>query len=454
GQVGVFVGSGGVVSSYLVNRLPFAPELPGQTGSLAHIANDKDFPSTRISYKLNLTGPSINVQTACSTSLVAVHLACQPILAGECDMALAGAATVRVPQRVGYTSVKGGILSPDGHCRAFDADAQGTIFGSGVGAVLLKDLAAAVADGDDIYAVIRGSAINNDGAEKVSYTASSVAGQAQAMVEAMSIAGIAPDSLGYVECHGTGTIVGDPLEIDALTRAFRTGTERCGICAIGSVKTNIGHLEQTAGVAALIKAALALKHAKIPPSLNFDKPNPKIDFAASPFFVNTECREWPPGTRPRRAAVNSLGLGGTNAFVVLEQSPTTPSDPDQGPAHLFVASARTDAGLRETLQRYRVWLANTDAALADICFTAACGRVRFAKRYAVVANSVHHLRDVLGENHGSRNRSNRGTDRGRLAFLFSGQASQYAGMGAEVYRHQPAFREVIDRCTEILRDRL
>jgi acyl transferase domain-containing protein len=248
-QVGVFVGTGGVVSSYLVDRLTATQDLPGYTGSLAHLGNDKDFSSTRVSYKLNLTGPSINVQTACSTSLVATHLACQSILSGECDMALAGAGTVRVPQRVGYMSVKGGILSPDGHCRAFDADAQGTIFGSGVGFVLLKDLSAAISCGDHIYAVIRGSAVNNDGADKVSYTASSVAGQARAMVEAISVAGISADDIGYVECHGTGTAVGDPLEVDALTRAFRTGTKRCRFCAIGSVKTNIGHLEQTAGIA-------------------------------------------------------------------------------------------------------------------------------------------------------------------------------------------------------------
>src|SRR5262249_33150848 len=319
--IGVFTGVGGVVTSYLIDRLPFSADLPGTTGNLTHLGNDKDFPSTRISYKLNLTGPSINVQTACSTSLVAVQLACQAILAGECEMALAGAATVRVPQRVGYTSVKGGILSPDGHCRAFDAQAQGTIFGSGVGAVLLKDLAAAIADGDNIYAVIRGSAVNNDGGDKLSYTASSVVGQSRAMVEAMSAARISPADIGYVECHGTGTIVGDPLEIDALSRAFRTRTDKSGFCAVGSVKTNIGHLEQTAGVAALIKTALALKNAKIPPSLHFRQPNPKIDFAATPFFVNAECREWPARDHPRLAAVNSLGLGGTNAFVVLEEPP-------------------------------------------------------------------------------------------------------------------------------------
>src|SRR5262245_35209806 len=286
--IGVFTGVGGVVSSYRVDRLPFSADMPGTTGNLTHLGNDKDFPSTRISYKLNLTGPSVNVQSACSTSLVATHLACQSLLCGECDMALAGAGTVRIPQRIGYMSVKGGILSPDGHCRAFDADAQGTIFGSGVALVLLKELSAAIADGDHIYAVLRASAINNDGADKISYTASSVPGQARVMVEAISLAGITPDDIGYVECHGTGTIVGDPLEIDALTRAFRAATNQCNFCAIGSVKTNIGHLEQAAGVASLIKAALTLHYGQIPPSLNFRTPNPKIDFATTPFFVNTE----------------------------------------------------------------------------------------------------------------------------------------------------------------------
>jgi acyl transferase domain-containing protein/surfactin synthase thioesterase subunit len=459
GPVGVFVGSGGVVSSYLVNRLAFSAELPGETGSLAHMANDKDFPSTRISYKLNLTGPSINVQTACSTSIVAVHLACQAILADECDMALAGAATVRVPQRIGYLSVKGGIQSPDGHCRAFDAQAQGTIFGSGVGAVLLKDLAAAIADGDNIYAVIRASAINNDGADKVSYTASSVAGQARAMVEAMSVAKISPADVGYVECHGTGTIVGDPLEIDALSRAFRTGTDECGFCAIGSVKTNIGHLEQTAGVAALIKAALALKKAKIPPSLNFRRPNPKIDFAATPFFVNTECREWPARDHRRLAAVNSLGLGGTNAFVVLEEppAPAVPDTPDGPALQLFALSAKTEAALRASIERYRVWLeAIPDAQLAYLCFTLTSGRCHFPERFAAVAGSTAQLRSALAE------RLERSPALGpapmsgkrQLAFLFSGQGSQYAGMAAELYRCQPVFRAVVDRCAARLRGRL
>ena len=452
--IGVFTGVGGIVSSYLVDRLPFSADLPGTTGNLTHLGNDKDFPSTRISYKLNLTGPSINVQTACSTSLVAVHLACQAILAGECDMALAGAATVRVPQRVGYTSVKGGILSPDGHCRAFDANAQGTIFGSGVGAVLLKELAAAVADGNHIYAVIRGSAINNDGADKVSYTASSVAGQARAMIEALLIADASPDDIAYVECHGTGTVIGDPLEIDALTRAFRTRTDRRAFCAIGSVKTNIGHLEQTAGLAALIKTALALKHGKIPPSLNFQKPNPKIDFAASPFFVNTQCRDWPAGDRPRLGAVNSLGLGGTNAFVVLEEPPAAAAERTvETELGLFTLSARTDAALRASIERHLTLLTRDQTPLPDICFTSTSGRAHFAVRFAAVAGSKEQLQSALAAESGNDAKPERAGQR-RLAFLFSGQASQYARMGAQLYRHQPVFRQEVDRCAEIVGNRL
>ena len=458
--VGVFVGSGGVVSSYLVDRVRFSTELPGHTGSVAHIGNDKDFPSTRISYKLNLTGPSINVQTACSTSLVAVHLACQTILAGECDMALAGAATVRVPQRAGYVSRKGDILSPDGHCRAFDADAQGTIFGSGGGAILLKELGAAIADRDNIYAVIRGSAINNDGADKVSYTASNVAGQTRAMVEAMAMAEVSPDAIGYVECHGTGTIVGDPLEIDALTRAFRGQTHRRGFCAIGSVKTNLGHLEQAAGIAGLIKVALALKSGKIPPSLNFQRPNPKIDFAGSPFFVATRCLDWPMDD-PRLAAINSLGLGGTNAFAVLAQAPA-PADAnaaDESPVSLFTLSAKTPAALRASIERHHAWVdGRAEADLPAICSTLSSGRNHFAHRFATLASSIAQLRAALAEElqaaaEKSQNEPAASGKR-RLAFLFSGQGSQHAGMAAELYRRQPVFRAVVDRCAALLRGRL
>jgi acyl transferase domain-containing protein len=276
GRIGAFMGSGGVVTSYLLAHKALQT---GATGGIEHLANDKDFVSTKLSYKLDLTGPSINVQTACSTSMVAVHLACQSILDGECEMALAGAATVRVPQISGYLHRPGDIMSPDGACRAYDADAQGTVFGSGAGVVVLKHLDDAIADGDHIYAVILGSALNNDGAAKTSYTASSTVGQARAMVEAFAAADVDPSTIGYVEGHGTGTVVGDPLEVEALQRCFATDPATAvGGCYLGSVKTNIGHLEQAAGIASLIKAALALHHRRIPPTLNFQKPNPRIDF--------------------------------------------------------------------------------------------------------------------------------------------------------------------------------
>ncbi|MDT8343898.1 MAG: polyketide synthase, partial [Thermohalobaculum sp.] len=284
-RVGAFMGSGGVVTSYL---LAHAALHTARTGGIEHLANDKDFLSTKLSYKLDLTGPSINVQTACSTSMVAVHLACQSILDGECDMALAGASTLRVPQIAGYQFRQGDILSPDGRCRAYDADAQGTVFGSGTGVVVLKHVEDAIADGDRIYAVILGSAVNNDGGAKVSYTASSTEGQARAMAEAFAAADVAPSTIGYVEGHGTGTVVGDPLEVEALRRCFATDPDtRPGGCHLGSVKTNIGHLEQAAGVASLIKTALALHHRVIPPSLNFERPNPRIDFAGGPFRIPT-----------------------------------------------------------------------------------------------------------------------------------------------------------------------
>ena len=286
-------------------------------------------------------------------------------------------------------------------------------------------------------------------ADKVSYTASSAAGQARAMIEAMLMADVSPDDIAYVECHGTGTAVGDPLEIDALTRAFRTRTDRSGFCAIGSVKTNIGHLEQTAGLAALIKAALALKNGKIPPSLNFQNANRKIDFAASPFFVNTQCRDWPAGDRPRLAAVNSLGLGGTNAFVVLEEPPAATEMAGAPDPALFTLSARTDAALRASIERHRTWLARDQAPLPDICFTSTSGRMHFPVRFAAVARSKEQLRAALAVE-AANGAVPQPAGEHRLAFLFSGQASQYLRMGAELYRHQPVFREEVDRCAEIV----
>jgi acyl transferase domain-containing protein/acyl carrier protein len=463
GPVGVFTGSGGVVTSYLAAFQARAPELLGATGSMQHIGNDKDFVSTRISYKLDLRGPSINVQTACSTSLVALHLACRSLLDGECEVALVGASTIRFPHKRGYLYRSEDILSPDGHCRAFDEQAQGTIFGSGVAAVLLKPVHAAIEAGDHIYAVIKATAINNDGAHKVSYTASSVPGQAAAMVEALALADASPDSIGYVECHATGTAVGDPLEVQALTRAFRTGTERTRYCGIGSVKTNIGHLEQAAGLASLIKTALALAHRKLPPTLNFQKANRKLGLESSPFYVQESLGDWhaAPGQR-RRAGVNGLGLGGTNAFVVLEEAPEQAPGPARDeqadrPLHLFALSARSDAALEHNARRFREHLARTpDAALADVCFTVNASRSSFEHRLIVPARSlgelVHRL-DRRESDHESAPAA-KAHEALPIAFLFTGQGSQYVGMAAELYRSQPLFQELIDRCDALSRPHL
>ena len=449
GPVGVFAGAGGLVSSYFAA----SPSLHGSTGGVEHIGNDKDFIATRVSYKLNLTGPSLTVQTACSTSLVAVNLACSSILSGTCDMAVAGAATVRVPHHSGYFARQGDIQSPDGHCRAFDAAAQGTVFGSGVGAVLLKHVNDAIADGDHIYAVIRGSAVNNDGAAKVSYTASSVRGQSKAMLEAFDRAGVAPGAIDYIETHGTGTIVGDPLEIDALSRVFRTDTERTAFCAIGSVKTNIGHLEQTAGVASLIKVALALHHKQMPPSLHFTTPNPKIAFAKTPFFVNTTLRDWPDQGKSRLAAVNALGLGGTNAFAILEQAPAlAPRGVDLRPLHILALSARSESALRAQIARWGKHIDASSDELGDQCYTANTGRAPFDLRFTAIGANREQMAAQLAQ----AAPQSFGTRAGKrpLAFLFTGQGAQYPGMAMELFRTQPVFRAELERCDRLARAHL
>ena len=325
GSVGVYAGAG--MSGYLLNNLTPNRDLFDAIAAFQIMSeNDSNFLATRVSYKLNLQGPSINVQTACSTSLVAVHLACQSLLAGECAMALAGGVSVQIPHVRGYLYQPGMIYSPDGHCRAFAEGAQGTIGGNGLGIVVLKRLSAALSDRDPIYAVIKSTAINNDGALKVSYTAPSVDGQARVIREAQALAGVEPETIAYIEAHGTGTALGDPIELAALTQAFRTS--RRGYCAIGSVKTNIGHADTAAGVAGLIKTALATQHGLIPASLHFERPNPAIPFADTPFYVNTRLTEWPKGggtTSRRRAGVSSFGVGGTNAHVIVEEAPLPPA---------------------------------------------------------------------------------------------------------------------------------
>ena len=362
----------------------------------ALLGNDKDFLATRVAYKLNLRGPALSVQTACSTSLVAVHLACRSLLGGECDAALAGGASVNVPPRVGYLYQPGGILSPDGHCRAFDARAAGTVPGSGVGVVVLKRLADALADGDTVRAVILGSAVNNDGSAKVGYTAPSVEGQAQAIAEALAVARVGAETVSYVEAHGTGTALGDPIEVAALSRVFPAGGPGSDRCALGSVKTNLGHLDAAAGVAGLIKTVLALERRHLPPSLHFDTPNPRIDFG-SRFFVNDELREWPADGHPRRAGVSSFGIGGTNAHAVLEEAPARPPPAPARPWQVLPLAARTPEALARLEERLARHLEDhPDLALADVAHTLQHGRRPLGCRRAVVAPSLEEAARALG----------------------------------------------------------
>jgi acyl transferase domain-containing protein len=395
GRVGVYAGSG--MNTYLIHNLLANPELVASAGLflLKQTGNDKDVLATRVSYQLNLTGPSLAVQTACSTSLVAIHLACQGLLNHECDMALAGGVTIEIPHGLGYLYREGEILSRDGHCRSFDAASSGTIFGSGLGIVVLRRLEDAVRDGDCIHAVIRGTAINNDGARKVSYLAPSVAGQADAIAEALTVADVEADSISYIETHGTGTTVGDPIEIAALTRAFRASTERNGFCAIGSLKASIGHLDAAAGVAGFIKTVLALEHQQIPSSLNFSQPNPLIDFEHSPFYVNTRLRDWESDGKPRRAGVTSLGIGGTNAHAILEEAPCAIASGPSRPWQVVTLSAKTPTALDAMAQNLADHLEDNPANLADVAFTTHLGRKGFRHRRAIICNDSMSAADML-----------------------------------------------------------
>jgi acyl transferase domain-containing protein len=448
GLVGVFAGSG--MGSYFYFNVCSNRQLLDQVGMflLRHTGNDKDFLATRASFSLNLRGPSVNIQTACSTSLVATHYACQSLLNGECDMALAGGVTIELPHRRGYLYQNGEILSPDGHCRAFDHRAAGTVFGSGVGVVALRRLADAIKDGDVVHAVIKATAVNNDGASKAGYLAPSVTGQAEAIIEALGLAGISAETIQYVECHGTGTPLGDPIEIEALTQAFRQSTDRRAFCRVGSVKSNIGHLDTAAGVVGLIKATLSIKHGEIPPTLGFEKPNPAIDFAASPFLVNDRLVEWPAVSGPRRAAVNSLGVGGTNAHAILEQAPrqsqqrlATKDEP-----LLLLLSARqrpalsqAAAGLAATLRE------RPDLALDDVAHTLHSGRKHFEHRLVLAARDRSDAIEMLSDPQTRRAFVHSPLEATSGAvFLFPGGGAQHPGMAKVLYSEDEDFRASVD----------
>ena len=453
--IGVYAGCG--VNTYLLLNLLSSGHFSDMQdiSSLQGLmnGNNKDSMTTTVSYKLNLRGPGITVQTACSTSLAAIHVACRGLLNHEADMAMAGGVWVNLLHEGGYRHQPGAILSPDGHCRAFDAQAAGTVIGSGVGVVVLKRLADALADGDTIHAVIKGSAINNDGSAKVGYTAPSVEGQAEVILAAQAIAGVSADTISYVEAHGTGTTMGDPIEIAALTQAFRESTERRGFCGIGSVKTNVGHLDAAAGVAGLIKTVLALEHQTLPPSLNFERPNPQIDFSTSPFYVNAVGKTWPTGSTPRRAGVSSFGIGGTNVHVVLEEAPPArPSGPSRN-WQILTLSARSgsaletmNARLRDQLERY------PEMSLADVAYTLQIGRKGFSQRAIALCRDNEDAIKLLGGRDAERFLTRQVIfENPPVAFLFPGQGAQHVDMARDLYENEPVFRQEFDRCLDLLK---
>lgn len=454
--IGVYAGCG--VNTYLLMNLMAG----GSMSDMQDISalqglmngNNKDSMTTTVAYKLNLRGPGITVQTACSTSLAATHVACRGLLNHEADMALAGGVWVNLLHgEGGYHYQPGAILSPDGHCRAFDAKAAGTVIGSGVGVVVLKRLTDALADGDTIHAVIKGSAINNDGSAKAGYTAPSIEGQAEVILAAQANAGISADTISYVEAHGTGTTIGDPIEIAALTQAFRESTDKRGFCGIGSVKTNVGHLDAAAGVAGLIKTALALKYRTLLPSLNFEQPNSQIDFSSSPFYVNTENKVWPDGSTPRRAGVSSFGIGGTNVHMVVEEAPASNPSGASRDWQTLMVSARSPSALETAMTRLQSHLTiHPEQALADVAYTFQVGRKHFSYRAIALCRSHEEALNLMQNRNEDCFMTQQVASENRpVTFLFPGQGAQYVDMARDLYRNELVFRQELDRCIDLLK---
>jgi acyl transferase domain-containing protein len=455
GLIGLFAGTSMntyLLANVLTNRQP----IHQLGGFRTMLASDKDYLATRVAYTLNLRGPGLNIQTACSTSLVAVCIACQNLLNFQCDMALAGGVSITVPQKRAQPYREGGIYSPDGHCRTFDAQAAGTVSGDGVGIVALKRLSDALADGDRICAVIKGCAINNDGSLKAGYTTPSMDGQAEVIAMAQANAGVNPDSISYIEANGTGTPLADPIELGGLTKAFRVGTTANGFCAIGSVKSNVGHLDAAAGVTGLIKTVLALQHQQLPASLHFRRPNPKIDFANSPFYVNNRLREWKSGRTPRRAGVNSFGIGGTNAHVVLEEAPQAEPSSESRRWQLLVISATTESALETATANLAAHLRqNPKINLADAAFTLQVGRKPFGHRRMVVCQGATDAEQVLSAGDPKRLFKEQPTTIAPpVGFLFPGQGAQQINMTRGLYESEAVFHDQLNRCCESLEPHL
>jgi acyl transferase domain-containing protein len=465
GSIGVFAGKS--MDYYLLLNVYPRIRKEISAGSLqAAIGNDKDSLTTTISYRLNLTGPAITIQTSSSTSLVALCVACQSLLTYQCDIALAGGITAGPPLKSGYLYQEGNIWSPDGHCRPFDSRAKGFVSGNGMGMVVLKRLEGAILDGDNIWAVIKGYAVNNDGYNKVSYSAPSVDAQAQVVAEAMAVADIHPETLQYIETHGTATNLGDPIEITALNQLFRHHTTKKHYCAIGSVKSNIGHLDNASGIAGLIKVALSLKHKKIPPTLHFENPNPKIDLENSPFFVNTQLKEWETNTDtdgtpiPRRAGVTSLGMGGTNAHVILEEAPAISRSARQQKEtreyQLVLLSAKTETALETKTTQLLDFMKTHDHSndglnLADTAYTLTLGRRDFNHRRMILCQELEDAKTALEElTPGPVKGAVCDIAERHVVFMFSGQGAQYVNMGKGLYQKEPVFKENMDKCAEIL----